>query len=247
MQSFLITLAFVVTGAWLWFGPETAPIPIPERTVVTAADVQPTTLRTPITGEPTILLQGSIEKTCMNCHVLWDSRKRQSNVLVQHKDIRLDHGENDNCLNCHEPDQRDKLTLRGGKQIGFADSVQLCAQCHGPTWRDWQRGAHGRTNGYWDKSRGTQIRQMCVACHDPHHPAFPKLDPFPGPNTLRMGTAPEGSEEKYELKGVLGRMRGVIETRREEAEAEYKAELEAAQQELEAEYERLGIDIGEKQ
>ena len=244
MQSFLITIVFVATGAWMLLGPAEAPIPLPERTIVTAAEVQPTTLRTPITGEPTILLQGSIRKRCMSCHALWDSRSHQSAMLVQHKDIQLDHGQNDNCLNCHDQEQRNMLHLREGQRIAMEDSVQLCAQCHGPTWRDWQRGAHGRTNGYWDKTRGTQIRQKCVACHDPHHPAFPKLKPFPGPNTLRKSPPSADIEEKYELGGVLGRMHAVIDTRREEANAEREAELEAAQKELEAEYERLGIDIG---
>lgn len=245
MQSFLITAAFVLTGAWLWFGPSVAPVPLPERVVVSATEVQPTTLRTPITGEPSILLQGSIEKRCMDCHELWDSRKRQSDVLVQHKNVALDHGENDNCLNCHDTDQRDKLVLRGGDLIDFADSPQLCAQCHGPTWRDWQRGTHGRTNGYWDPERGTQTRQLCVACHDPHHPAFPKLEPFPGPNTLRMGD-PNAVHGEHELEGVLGRMRRVIETEREEALIQKEAAEAAAQAKLDAEYERLGIETGDK-
>jgi len=245
MHSYLITAAFVATGAWLWFGPDTAPIPLTERVVVDRSEVLPTTLRTPITGEPTILLQGSIAKGCMDCHVLWDSRDRQSTVLVQHKNVMLDHGENDNCMNCHDTDQRDKLILRGEQLIDFADSSQLCAQCHGPTWRDWQRGTHGRTNGYWDPTRGTQTRQMCVACHDPHHPAFPKLKLFPAPNTLRMGD-PDAAHGEHELEGVLGRLRGVIDKQREEALKGREAAEAAAKEKLDAEYKRLGIEIGDK-
>jgi len=246
MQSTLITLAFALTGAWLWFGPQVAPVPLPERVVVEPADVRPTTLRTPMTGDPTILLQGSIRKRCMDCHDLWESGKQQRDVLVQHKNVQLNHGENNNCFNCHDKEQRDKLRLRGEKLIGFDDSVLLCAQCHGPTWRDWQAGSHGRTNGYWDSARGIQERQKCVACHDPHHPAFPQLVPFPGPNTLRMGN-PNEVHGEHTLEGVLGRMNEVIHERREDAQREHEAEREAARNELETEYKRLGIEVGDQQ
>ena len=62
-----------------------------------------------------------------------------------------------------------------------------CAKCHGPVYRDWENGSHGRINGYWDQSRGTQTRRRCIECHDPHAPRFAPLTPAPGPFTLRMG------------------------------------------------------------
>ena len=70
--------------------------------------------------------------------------------------------------------------------MGYDQVQDLCASCHGPTYRDWEKGIHGRTNGYWDTSKGEQTRLVCTQCHDPHAPAFGKLVPLPGPNTLRM-------------------------------------------------------------
>ncbi|MFN7141440.1 MAG: cytochrome c3 family protein, partial [Limisphaerales bacterium] len=94
------------------------------------------------------------------------------------------HGRNDNCLNCHDANNLDKLRTRDGLQLKFDQSNLLCASCHGPTYRDWEIGIHGRTSGYWDRTRGEATRLDCTSCHDPHAPAFPKLKPAPGPVLL---------------------------------------------------------------
>jgi hypothetical protein len=73
-----------------------------------------------------------------------------------------------------------------GTPIPWDQPQLLCAKCHGPVYRDWQHGSHGRLNGYWDKTRGPQIRRRCIECHDPHTPPFTPLKPAPRPNTLRM-------------------------------------------------------------
>jgi hypothetical protein len=49
---------------------------------------------------------------------------------------------------------------------------------------------HGRTNGYWDASRGEARRLTCTECHDPHAPALPAMTPLPGPATIRMHVVP---------------------------------------------------------
>lgn len=84
----------------------------------------------------------------------------------------------------------------------------VCAKCHGPVYRDWQNGSHGRINGYWDRSRGPQTRRRCIECHDPHAPPFAPLAPAPGPSTLRMG-APSGGpmEEHHDPLRVHARSR----------------------------------------
>jgi formate-dependent nitrite reductase cytochrome c552 subunit len=82
---------------------------------------------------------------------------------------------------------RDAFVDDAGGQIAWNQPQLLCAKCHGPVYRDWQAGSHGRANGYWDLSRGEQTRRKCIECHDPHSPPFQALKPAPGPNTLRMG------------------------------------------------------------
>ena len=50
-----------------------------------------------------------------------------------------------------------------------------------------------------------QRRLKCTECHDPHSPAYPRMQPLPGPNTLRMGPqdsvqhhgVPENTLEKW--------------------------------------------------
>lgn len=112
------------------------------------------------------------------------------NVIVakEHPDIVMghgSHGRNNNCFNCHNETNLEALQSRDGHQLTFSDSPQLCGSCHGPTYRDWEAGAHGRTSGYWDRSLGPINRKQCVNCHNPHSPHFPGRKPAPGPHSLR--------------------------------------------------------------
>ena len=109
-------------------------------------------------------------------------------VPSEHKDIVMGHGKhgrNNNCFNCHNENNLEVLSARDGREIKFSDSPQLCGSCHGPTFRDWEAGVHGRTSGYWDRSKGGIDRKLCVNCHDPHSPHFPVRKPAPGPHPLR--------------------------------------------------------------
>jgi len=239
MHRALIPIVFLALMGWFLFGSADAEVPIPERDVVTKDMVEPTTLRQPISGEATIEVAGSA-KRCQECHSIFESNPRPTDSLVQHTHILLDHGENDACLNCHDNDDRGRLALRDGETVGFADSARLCAQCHGTTYRDWQLGAHGRTNGFWDREAGEVQRHICAACHDPHAPAFPQLEPFPGPNTLRF-VEPEHEFDAH-LEGALGRFRHVIQEAREHEAAERAAEAEAARQRSEAKKKALEED-----
>jgi hypothetical protein len=124
---------------------------------------------------------------CSECHKIIPSPTETDRRLTQHTEIQLDHGINTRCFNCHHPTNRDTFVDDYGREIPWDQPQLLCSKCHGPVYRDWQHGAHGRTNGYWDRSQGTQTRRRCIECHDPHHPSFTELVPAPGPNTLRMG------------------------------------------------------------
>jgi hypothetical protein len=118
---------------------------------------------------------------CMECHKLLPARWHYDRPRVEHQHIKLDHGNNRFCLNCHHPTNRNAFVDYDGSEIAEADVVLLCAKCHGPIYRDWQAGAHGRRNGYWKTSLGPQTRLRCIQCHDPHQPAFRPLKPLPAP------------------------------------------------------------------
>jgi uncharacterized CHY-type Zn-finger protein len=113
----------------------------------------------------------------------------QHNLIVpkEHEDVVMGHGthnRNNNCFNCHDEQNLELLQARDGRQIKLVESPLLCGSCHGPTYRDWEAGAHGRTGGYWDRTAGPIQRRICVDCHNPHRPKIPPRKPAPGPHLL---------------------------------------------------------------
>jgi hypothetical protein len=101
------------------------------------------------------------------------------------------HGRNNICFNCHNETKLDTLQSRDGRQLSITNSPALCGSCHGPTFRDWEAGVHGRTGGYWDPNTGPMTFKPCTACHDPHHPKFPGRKPAPGPHLLHPTENPK--------------------------------------------------------
>jgi hypothetical protein len=138
--------------------------------------------RTPLPDPPQVKV-GGFDHRCMECHRLFRSRPQAAPRLLQHTQIKLAHGLNDRCYNCHDRRDRDKLVLMGGQPAGFDHSTELCAKCHGPAYRDWQRGSHGKSLGSWDPDDPRRRRLGCTECHDPHAPAYRGLEPLPGPRT----------------------------------------------------------------
>ncbi len=131
---------------------------------------------------------------CYTCHeknkppVLRYDAKQNLIIPQEHSDIVMGHGEhgrNNNCFNCHNETNLEQLQTRDGRVVKFQDSPQLCGSCHGPTFEDWEAGAHGRISGHWDRKLGPFKRQDCVDCHNPHLPKFPGRKPAPGPHPLR--------------------------------------------------------------
>jgi hypothetical protein len=100
------------------------------------------------------------------------------------------HERNNNCFNCHNENNLEVFQTRDGRELTFANSTPLCGSCHGPTYRDWEAGVHGRASGYWDRALGAYDRKLCVNCHNPHSPRFPGRQPAPGPHPLRNGESP---------------------------------------------------------
>jgi uncharacterized CHY-type Zn-finger protein len=120
-------------------------------------------------------------------------------VPKEHEDVVMMHGRHDrnnNCFNCHNETNLVVLQTRDGRQLKVEESPSLCGSCHGPTFRDWEAGVHGRTSGYWNRALGPIERKQCVSCHNPHSPAFPPRKPAPGPHPLRMPNQPVLAKEE---------------------------------------------------
>jgi len=116
---------------------------------------------------------------CSSCHSQRepDHENRTSADLSEfHQGLEVIHG-NLSCLSCHNPSDYDTLRLADGSTVEYRDVMQLCSQCHGPQATSFANGAHGGMTGYWDRTRGPQMKNNCVDCHDPHQPAFPKMIP----------------------------------------------------------------------
>jgi hypothetical protein len=131
--------------------------------------------------------------SCYTCH---DAKKQlvinlDTNGAVilaePHKDIVMKHGRNnrnEHCFICHDSKNLEVLRVNEGQPFKLTEGSRLCGACHGPTYRDWEIGVHGRTAGFWDSKRGPIVRSDCTSCHDPHAPAFPSIKPGPAPHRL---------------------------------------------------------------
>jgi Zn finger protein HypA/HybF involved in hydrogenase expression len=136
---------------------------------------------------------------CTGCHdgksVKLDTARRK--LTEMHDDIELKHGPPSRwCLDCHDPQDRDRLRLASGEKVDFSHSYLLCGQCHGDKFRDWKVGVHGKRTGAWN---GKKQYLLCVHCHSPHQPRFKSLKPLPPPvppESLRGGPRPaKGKKE----------------------------------------------------
>jgi hypothetical protein len=122
------------------------------------------------------LVRTGADLSDFDCYVCHDKKKppplrldTNQNIIVDaaHSDIVMGHGKhgrNNNCFNCHNETNLLLLQPRDGRELTFADSTQLCGSCHGPTYRDWLAGAHGRISGYWDRGSspfsGDEVRDL---------------------------------------------------------------------------------------
>jgi len=198
---FLLAIAFLLN---LWAKPPVLhPIPPADTNFISTATARMSAAELFASGVDVS------EFDCYGCHekdkpppIRFD---KDSNIIIpdEHKNIVMGHGthgRNNNCFNCHNEKKLDTLQTRDGIELKITESPPLCGSCHGPTYRDWEAGAHGRTSGYWNRTMGPINRKACTACHDPHHPKFPPRKPAPGPHPLR----PELEEPQHDiLKGIV--------------------------------------------
>jgi hypothetical protein len=204
---FSLALVFVglaaAFGARLWGRPQPlSPIPLVDSNFLSTATIRTSYVQLiqlaeakKKTGDPDLKqIKSALEDfDCYTCHeqgkpptLRFDTNM---NLIIpqEHSDIVMAHGShnrNNNCFNCHDEKNLLQLQTRDGHEVKFEESPRLCGSCHGPTYRDWEAGAHGRTGGYWDRSLGPIRRQICADCHNPHAPKIPGRKPAPGPHPL---------------------------------------------------------------
>lgn len=92
------------------------------------------------------------------------------------------------CSSCHVPQAVDRLTLNTGEEVTLDHAYRLCAQCHFQEAEAWAAGAHGKRLYGWS---GQRVIMNCADCHDPHNPAAPVRNPYPGPRLPLGGGEPE--------------------------------------------------------
>jgi len=185
-QGWSLAIGFAIVAAALFASPRLAPVPLEPAAVIDRAALVPGPRRVAMSDPPHLMVEGMPEN-CNACHQIFRSSHPGGAPLNYHQEVRLNHGLNNRCGNCHDADNRERLTLRDGATVLFSETPQLCSQCHGTVYRDWQRGTHGKTLGSWITGSREQLRLNCNQCHDPHAPKYPAYPPLPGPETLRMG------------------------------------------------------------
>lgn len=188
----VIGLGFVGALVWTWLARDDLK---PGRLVgerAASATVHPVTIRPP--AGVALVDSGEVDAAgkpvmvgCATCH---DTREpkyetRSGEALKDfHQGLNFAHG-NQSCLSCHNAEDYGTLKQADGRALEFSQGMMLCAQCHGPQFRDYQNGSHGGMQGYWDLTRGGRTRNTCTDCHDPHHPAFPQVMPVFPPKAVR--------------------------------------------------------------
>ena len=181
----LISLSFFLSALWFAAFSGVGSVPLEELPAIPAHSISTEPGRSLMSDPPTTRI-GGLEQSCSSCHAIFPSTHEEPRERLQHQDIVLEHGLNNRCDNCHTKGDHDKLVLYGGLEVGYDRVQELCAKCHGPTYRDWQVGMHGKTLGSWEVGSPEQRRLLCTECHDPHSPAFPVIEPLRGPHTLRQ-------------------------------------------------------------
>ncbi len=199
--SWLLGPLFLGVAAWFFLGMKSPDLPPKKLYPINQSAISTAPRRKMIGVQPPKIHINGFDRTCNDCHNSFKSETPKIKGRLQHKEIILEHAINTSCFSCHDQKDRNYLISLKGEKIEYPAVVNLCAQCHVRIHRDWVKGSHGRSNGYWDTRKGPMKRLKCTQCHDPHqprHPAMDPLKPLPGPHTLRMGEQTEPREEESE-------------------------------------------------
>jgi hypothetical protein len=123
--------------------------------------------------EPHLLLLPICGTACHNGTFPPKNDDKNPRALTMHQDVvpdsmDLQHGRGGIwCLDCHHSDTRNKLVDNFGNEVSFNQPQKLCGKCHGPVYRDWRDGIHGKRIGEW-ASDGKKRWFVCTECHNPH-------------------------------------------------------------------------------
>lgn len=157
---------------------------------------------TPKTARAEVLENKVMVGNCFLCHAYWVGMPDPQVVRPRfaHHVIKLDHGANDRCYNCHLIQDRNMYTANDGSGIMPVKVEQVCARCHGLIYNDWMKGTHGIRRGKFLAQTAFEIQTFtCTQCHDPHAPRFKFKEYAPPPvwpeNFVRRSAGePEQSE-----------------------------------------------------
>lgn len=199
-----LTALFLALAALFWRDGWGSPAPLAPIPLVAPVFTNTATVRVGYAD----LVRAKADLSDFDCYGCHDPKKppvlrydTNHNLVVpkEHEDVVMGHGRhnrNNNCFNCHNETNLVTLQPRDGRVLTLEQSTPLCGSCHGPTYRDWEAGVHGRTSGFWNRQMGGIDRKGCVSCHNPHKPAFPSIPPAPGPHPLRQVARPVFAEER---------------------------------------------------
>ncbi|MCG8564814.1 MAG: hypothetical protein MI747_07005 [Desulfobacterales bacterium] len=166
-----LTLVFLSTGFW-GAGEANAP----------PQNLDPNWYQ-PVTARGMTLENKPLVGNCFICHMSLVPDPGVVQPRFTHKKIKLDHGTNDRCFNCHWILDRNYFTPDHGPGIVHRQVELLCSRCHGPIYKDWQAGTHGLKQGRWDQPTIYNTRtHTCTQCHDPHKPQFEFTAIAPAPH-----------------------------------------------------------------
>jgi Doubled CXXCH motif (Paired_CXXCH_1) len=155
--------------------------PVSQASVL-PSEVHPIIIRKP-SGPPRIELVGNDPQgrtgsvACSTCHAVRQANLENKSAATLdefHQGMTFSHG-SITCYACHNPNDSDALRQADGSSVNYENVMALCSQCHSKQAESFAHGAHGGMNGHWDLSRGPQIKNNCIDCHDPHVPEYPKM------------------------------------------------------------------------
>ena len=139
---------------------------------------------TPKTARVALLKNKPLVGNCFICHALWVKIPDPQVIQPEfaHPNIKLEHGINNRCYNCHLISDRNKYAADNGSGIMHTNVEKLCARCHGLIYKDWESGTHGIRRGKWlVNSRFDRQIFTCTECHNPHSPVFKFTEFAPPP------------------------------------------------------------------
>lgn len=189
--SFAAIVALGMGGAWAAHAAGPAPATAPDRTAASsgavltryAVRVRPGPETPKVLSDALNHGGAPVPVACSTCHTTRTpnlARRAGEELKEFHQGLAYVHG-GQSCLSCHNAANYDTLRRADGTAVEYPRTIELCAQCHGPQYRDFKAGAHGGMTGHWDLARGPRERNTCTDCHDPHAPAYPKLRPVFAP------------------------------------------------------------------